>query len=129
MVRFADDFVCGFEREEEAKAFYEALEERMGKFNLTIAEEKTKLIRFGYGAEVDCKRAGLTKPGTFDFLGFRHIWGKGKSGKYRLLRKTSPKKFRLRVKEFTRWARQNRHLPEWRFVDTVRTILNHVKWA
>ncbi|MBT2290985.1 group II intron reverse transcriptase/maturase [Paenibacillus albidus] len=123
MVRFADDFVCGFEREEEAKAFYEALEERMGKFNLTIAEEKTKLIRFGYGAEVDCKRAGLTKPGTFDFLGFRHIWGKGKSGKYRLIRKTSPKKFRLRVKEFTRWARQNRHLPEWMFVDTVRRKL------
>lgn len=123
MVRFADDFVCGFEREEEAKAFYHALVERMGKFNLTIAEEKTKLIRFGYGAEVECKRAGLTKPATFDFLGFRHIWGKGKSGKYRLLRKTSPKKFRLRMKEFVRWARENRHMPEEMFVDIVRRKL------
>lgn len=123
MVRYADDFVCGFEREEEAEAFYEALVERMGKFNLTLAEEKTKLIRFGYGAEVDCKRYGLSKPGTFDFLGFRHIWGKGKSGKYRLLRKTSPKKFRLRVKEMTQWVRENRHMPEQMLVDSVRRKL------
>jgi len=124
MVRFADDFVCCFQYEEDAKAFYGELVERLRKFNLSIAEEKTKIIRFGRGAEAECKQASLRKPETFDFLGFRHYWGKGKSGKYRLLRKTSPKKFRNKVKEFKRWARQNRHLPEKEFVDAVRRKLN-----
>jgi group II intron reverse transcriptase/maturase len=123
MVRFADDFVCGFERKEDAEAFYTALVERLGKFNLDIAEEKTKIIRFGRGSEAECKQAGLRKPGTFDFLGFRHYWGKGKSGKHRLLRKTSPKKFVKKVKEFKTWARENRHLPEAEFVETVRKKL------
>nr|WP_281270937.1 reverse transcriptase domain-containing protein [Paenibacillus prosopidis] len=48
MVRFADDFVCCFEKEEDAQAFYEELVERLGRFHLSIAEEKTKIIRFGH---------------------------------------------------------------------------------
>jgi group II intron reverse transcriptase/maturase len=118
MVRFADDFVCCFERKEEAKAFHEELKTRLGKFNLAISEEKTKIIRFGRGSEKEPKG-----PGTFDFLGFRHYWGKGKSGKYRLMRKTSPKKFKLRIKEFTKWIRQHRHLPEEELVKAVRRKL------
>lgn len=124
MVRFADDFVCCFERKEEAERFFEQLQVRLGQFNLSIAEEKTKIIRFGRGSEVECKKAGLRKPATFDFLGFRHYWGKGKSGTYRLLRKTSPKKFRTRVKEFNQWARKNRHIPEKEWVDGVRRKLH-----
>ncbi len=123
MVRFADDFVCCFEREQEARAFYGELVERLSAFNLSIAEEKTRIIRFGRGSESESERERHGKPGTFDFLGFRHMWGKGKSGKYRLLRKTSPKKFRMRVKEFSIWARKNRHLPEEEFVKKVRAKL------
>lgn len=123
MVRFADDFVCCFEKEEDAQAFYTELVERLGRFHLAIAEEKTKIIRFGHGSEAVCKQASLRKPETFDFLGFRHYWGKGKSGKYRLLRKTSPKKFRMRIKEFKRWAQENRHKEEEEFVKAVRRKL------
>ena len=76
MVRFADDFVCCFEYEEDARNFYTALIERLGKFKLEIAEEKTEIIRFGRRAEGDCIEKGLKKPDTFDFLGFTHYWGK-----------------------------------------------------
>jgi group II intron reverse transcriptase/maturase len=123
MVRFADDFVCCFENEEDAKRFYTALIERLGKFKLEIAEEKTKIIRFGRNAEVECKKMGLRKPATFDFLGFTHYWGKGKSGKYRLMRKTSQKKFRTKVKEFKMWIRLERHMTEKELVDAVRRKL------
>lgn len=85
MVRFADDFVCCFEYKEDAERFYTALAERLGKFKLEIAKEKTKIIRFGRWAEVESKSLGPKKPHTFDFLGFTHLWGKGRSGKYRLI--------------------------------------------
>lgn len=123
MVRFADDFVCCFERKEDAEWFYTALIARLGKFRLEIAEEKTKIIRFGRGAEVACKNVGLKKPQTFDFLGFTHYWGKGKSGKYRLMRKTSAKKFKIRVREFKVWIRTNRHMTEDELVNAVRRKL------
>ena len=123
MVRFADDFVCCFEHKEDAERFYPALVERLRKFKLEVAEEKTKIIRFGRGAEVECKSLGLKKPQTFDFLGLTHLWGKGRNGKHRLMRKTSAKKFKTRVKEFNLWAKANRHLPERDFVETVRRKL------
>jgi group II intron reverse transcriptase/maturase len=123
MVRFADDFVCCFEYKEDAECFYAALIGRLKKFKLEIAEEKTKIIRFGRGAETACKHLGRKKPQTFDFLGFTHYWGKGKSGKYRLKRKTSAKKFKMRVKEFKQWIRTNRHMPEQELVTAVRRKL------
>lgn len=61
MVRFADDFVCCFEQEGDAKRFYEALIKRLKKFGLEIAEEKTNIIRFGWQSEVECKRVGRGK--------------------------------------------------------------------
>ncbi len=129
MVRFADDFVCCFEQEEDAKRFYAALIERLGKFKLEIAEEKTKIIRFGRNAEVECKKRGLKKPDTFDFLGFTHYWGKGRSGKFRLMRKTSPKKFKAKVKEFKMWIRRERHMPEAELVDVIRRkLLGHYNY-
>lgn len=124
MVRFADDFVCCFEREEDAKAFYAELVGRLKQFNLSIAEEKTKIIRFGKGSESENDQDGRRKPGTFDFLGFRHTWGKGKSGKYRLLRKTSAKKFRTKVKAFADYIRRNRHMKEQELVAEVSAKLN-----
>lgn len=129
IIRYADDFVCCFEREEEAKLFYKELIERLQKFNLSIAEEITKIIRFGRGSEYMCKKDGREKPDTFDFLGFRHIWGKGKSGKYRLLRKTSQKKFKMRVKEFTKWIKINRHLSEKDLVEAIgRKLKGHYQY-
>lgn len=123
MIRFADDFVCCFEKEDDARLFYAELLQRLQKFNLSIAEEKTKIIRFGRGSENEHGDGGNGKPGTFDFLGFRHYWGKGKNGRYRLKRKTSPKKFHMRIKEFTAWIQQNRHMPEQELVEAIRRKL------
>ncbi|SHG33470.1 hypothetical protein SAMN05216225_10271, partial [Ornithinibacillus halophilus] len=96
---------------------------RLRKFNLSIAREKTKIIRFGRGSENEPGDGANGKPGTFDFLGFQHYWGKGKSGKHRLKRKTSPKKLKMRIKEFKIWIRKNSHLHEDVLVETVRRKL------
>ena len=94
-----------------------------------IAEEKTKIIRFGRSAEVECKKVGLKRPDTFDFLGFTHYWGKGMSGKFRLMRKTSQKKFKTKVKEFKVWIRYNRHLAEEELVNTIqKKLLGHYNY-
>ena len=94
IVRYADDFVCCFQYESEAKAFYEALIKRLRKFNLEISEDKTNILPFGRFAEKDCKRKWGKKPSTFDFLGFTHYCGKSKKGNFRVKRKSSRKKVR-----------------------------------
>jgi len=124
IVRFADDFVCCFETKEDAGLFYNLLIDRLAKFNLRIAEDKTQIIRFGRGSEHECQDEGRKKPGTFDFLGFRHYWGKGKNGTFRVKRKTSPKKFKMKVKEFKSWIRYNRHMNEKDLVDKIKRKLN-----
>lgn len=122
IVRFADDFVCCFENKEDANGFYTQLIERLKKFGLEIAEEKTKIIRFGIGSERECEN-GRNKPSTFDFLGFTHYWGKGKRGYFRLKRKTSPKKFKGKIKEFKVWIQRNRHMNETELVKSIKSKL------
>lgn len=87
IVRYADDFVCCFQYKEEAKQFYYRLKERLSKFGLEIAENKSKIIEFGRFAEENCKRRGDGKPETFDFLGFTHYCSKSKQGWFRVKRK------------------------------------------
>ena len=88
LIRYADDFVACFEREEEAREYYEKLKERLKKFGLELAEEKSKIIKFG-------KRAGNSKE-SFDFLGIRHINGRNRKGNYKLVHKTSKKKMKAK---------------------------------
>ena len=76
---------------------------------MEIAENKTKIIEFGRFAEENRARKGLGKPETFDFLGFTHYCDKSRQGKFRVKRKTSRKKFKTKVKEFTQWMKANRH--------------------
>ncbi len=111
MVRYADDSVFCFQFEHEAKAFYEQLRERLAKFNLEIAEDKTKIIKFGRFASEDCEADGMTKPDTFDFLGFTHYCGKSAKGYFRVKRKTSRKKFIASTKKFKEWLRENLTTP------------------
>lgn len=103
MVRYADDFVCCFENETEAKEFFTKLIERLKKFNLEIEVNKSKIIRFGRNAGEDRK--------TFDFLGFTFINGKSRNGKYQLIRRTSKKKMGAKFKEVNEWLKKNRHMP------------------
>ncbi|WP_281253730.1 reverse transcriptase domain-containing protein [Sporomusa silvacetica] len=109
LIRYCDDFVCFFQYKEDAEAFYGKLIERLRKFNLEIAEEKTKSIEFGRFAEERRNNQGDGKPETFDFLGFTHNCSKSKNGKFRVKRKTSRKKFKVKLKSFAKWLYQNMH--------------------
>ena len=109
IVRYADDFVCCFQHKRDALQFYESLKLRLKKFNLEIAEDKTKVIPFGRFAENNAKRTGNGKPATFDFLGFTHYCGKSKQGKFRVKRKSSRKKVQGKLKESKEWLKSNRN--------------------
>jgi len=111
MIRYADDFVACFQYEDEAKLFYQALQERLAKFELTIAVEKTRIIKFGRFAATDAERDGKGKPETFDFLGFTHYCGKSRKGKFMLKRRTARKKFRAKIIAFAEWLKENRQKP------------------
>ncbi|MFA7078034.1 MAG: group II intron reverse transcriptase/maturase [Syntrophomonas sp.] len=111
MVRYADDFVCCFQYEDDANRFYNALQNRLGKFNLSIAVEKTKIISFGRFAEEKCAKQGKKKPDTFDFLGFTHYCSKSQQGKFRVKRRTSRKKYKAALLSMKEWIRNNRTTP------------------
>jgi RNA-directed DNA polymerase len=108
IVRYADDFVCCFQYKSEAQQFFHSLKFRLKKFNLEIAEDKTKIIPFGRFAEQNANQQGRNKPATFDFLGFTHFCGKSKQGKFRVKRKISRKKVQGKLKETKEWLKSNR---------------------
>jgi RNA-directed DNA polymerase len=107
LIRYADDFVCIFEREEDAKRFYDALGERLGKFGLELSAEKTQITTFS--SEIT---PGKT---SFNFLGFEFRWGKDRVGKPHVDRRTARKSLRNAQKRFNEWSRKNRHrrLPDF----------------
>jgi group II intron reverse transcriptase/maturase len=106
IVRYADDFVCMFQNEWEANAFYKALKERLNKFGLKLAEDKSRVIRFGRFAKKDSANG---KTETFDFLGFTHINGKTRAGKYMVAHRTSKKKLAAKKQAVKAWLRENMH--------------------
>lgn len=103
LIRYADDFICAFECESDARAFQSVLPKRLGRFSLEVAEEKTKLIRFGRFAERETTRRGEGAPSTFDFLGFTHYCGHSRGGRFKLKRKTSTKKLRSKLQDLKAW--------------------------
>ncbi|MGB7604524.1 MAG: group II intron reverse transcriptase/maturase [Lutisporaceae bacterium] len=111
MVRYADDSIFCFQYEEEAKAFYQQLKERLRKFNLELADDKTKIIKFGRFAEAESKKTSGGKSETFDFLGFTHCCSKSAKGYFRVKRKTSKKKYKASLKRCKTWLRENLTTP------------------
>jgi RNA-directed DNA polymerase len=99
VVRFADDFVVGFQRRQDAERFRSELEVRFQKFGLTLNPEKTHLIEFGRFAAENRRRRGQGKPKTFGFLGFTHYCGTTRKGKFALKRRTKAKKKNKKLKE------------------------------
>ena len=106
IVRYADDFICMFQYENEANAFYEELEARLKKFNLELSKEKSKIIRFGRFAKQHSEDG---KTETFDFLGFTHISGEARNGKYLVLHRTSQKKLKVKKQNVKEWLKENIH--------------------
>src|SRR5450432_3472330 len=98
IVRFADDFVVGFEYREDAERFWSDLRGRLAKFSLELNAEKTRLIEFGRHAARERKARGLGKPETFQFLGFTHICGKTRKGRFMLKRITDSKRSRVKLR-------------------------------
>ena len=111
IVRYADDFVVGFEYREDALAFRAALEERLRAFGLALFAEKTRLIEFGRHAAKSRKGRGDGKPETFDFLGFTHICAKDRKGRFQLRRKTRRKRMGAKLGEIKRELLRRRHQP------------------
>ncbi|UCD32913.1 MAG: group II intron reverse transcriptase/maturase [Desulfobacterales bacterium] len=111
VVRFCDDFVVGFQYQQDAERFLETLKKRFRKFNLELHEDKTRLIEFGRFAARNRKRKGKRKPETFDFLGFTHICGKTRNGKFVVLRHTIAKRMRAKLLELKDELRRRLHWP------------------
>ena len=111
IVRYADDFVVGFQHREEAERFLRELRERLAKFNLELHPDKTRLIRFGRFAASNREERGEGKPETFDFLGFTHFCGKTRQGKFKLGRKTIGKRQSSKLKLLRVELRKRMHLP------------------
>ena len=111
IVRFADDFIIGFQHREEAVRFLEVLRERFQRFGLELNADKTRLLEFGrYAAERRAKR-GQGKPETFDFLGFTHSCGRTRDGKFVVNRRSMRKRIRAKLKGLKEELRRRLHDP------------------
>ena len=111
IVRFADDGVIGFEKEADARGFLAQLRERMQKFELELHPEKTRLVRFGRFAGLNCHKEGRRKPETLAFLGFTHICGRSSKGRFLLVRHTIAKRLRAKLQEIKGELKSRRHDP------------------
>src|SRR6267143_4547974 len=112
VVRWADDFVVGFQHQSEAARFHRELAERFAKFRLKLHPEKTRVIEFGRYAAERRKRRGQGKPETFNFLGFTHICGQKRSnGMYTVLRRTMRKRKQAKLKAVKMELRKRMHQP------------------
>jgi RNA-directed DNA polymerase len=111
IVRFADDFVLGFEDYQDACRFVHDLRERFAKFGLELHPGKTRLIEFGRFAAANRQKRGAGKPETFDFLGFTHICAKMRDGRFWVRRITVSKRMRAKLAEVKDQLRQRRHQP------------------
>ena len=98
LVRFADDFVAGFQHRADAERFLADLRERFAEFGLELAAEKTRLIEFGRFAARDRAARGQRRPETFQFLGFTHICAKTRNGRFKLKRITTQKRLRAKLR-------------------------------
>jgi group II intron reverse transcriptase/maturase len=111
IVRYADDFIVGFQHESDARRFLDALRERLGEYALSLHPEKTRLIEFGRFAADNRRRRGLGKPESFNFLGFTFICGKSRRGRFLVKRKSRRDRMRTKLKEIKQTLRRCMHQP------------------
>ena len=115
LCRYADDFVCAFQYEDDAIRFYKALGLRLAKFGLSLAEDKTRIMRFSrlHNEDKTC----------FEFLGFEFRWGTNRAGKPQVLKVTSRKKFKNSLKRFSEWCKKSRNLRMTKLFNTLNSKL------
>jgi len=108
LVRYADDYVCLVQYENDASKILRALHNRFNKFGLTLHPDKTKVFSFGRFERQNAKLQNR-KANTFDFLGFTHYCDKTRKGYFKVGRKTSAKKFRAKAKDLNLWLKKIRN--------------------
>lgn len=118
MVRYADDFVMIFSSQEDALRVQTTLPKRVERFGLTLHPEKTRLIEYRRP-----RGGGGPKPGSFDFLGFTHFWGRTRTGRWTPLRKTSRSRFTRALRTLGDWMRRSRNVPVAEQAKTLRSKL------
>ena len=123
VVRFADDFVVGFEHREDGERFLSELGERLARFGLELHAQKTRLIEFGRHAEKDRQSRGEGKPETFNFLGFTHSCAKTRKGRFTVLRQTMRTRWQAKLKGIKAELRRRMHEPVPEMGAYVRAVL------
>ncbi|HEY7554248.1 MAG TPA: reverse transcriptase domain-containing protein [Candidatus Binatia bacterium] len=129
VVRFADDFVVGFDRREDGERLMSELRERLARFGLELHPEKTRLIEFGRQAEENRRQRGQGKPDSFNFLGFTHSCGRSRRGKFVVLRQTMRGRWQAKLKEVKAELRQRLHEPVPEMGRYLRSVLlGHMRY-
>ena len=124
LIRYADDFVCCFQYKDDAEWFYTELPKRMAKFDLELADEKTRILEFGRFARDNRKARGERKPQTFAFLGFTFYCGTdGRKEFFRVIVKTDRKKMISKLKKMNIWLKENRHIKVSEIIKRVNLSL------
>jgi RNA-directed DNA polymerase len=118
LVRFADDYVACFQYQWEATRFGTEMKDRLSKFSLTLSESKTKCLTFGRFARERSQKAG-TKPSEFEFLGFRHVCGTDRNGKFALIRLPKQKSMRRFLDNTKKWLWTHMH---WKVRDQQKVL-------
>jgi len=111
LIRYADDFVIVFQRQDDARRVYEELPKRLARFGLTLHPDKTRLLNFRRPDRKNDKDDDETGPRTFDLLGFTHLWGLSRRGKWVVQRRTAADRLSRSLHRFREWCRVHRHDP------------------
>ena len=121
LIRYADDYVCAFQYQEEAMRFYRVLPKRLKKFGLEVASDKTRVLRFS--------RFHPGLPGRFTFLGFELYWDRDRRGDLRVMKRTARKKLQQAKRRMKQWIRANRHLLGRQFIKELnRKLVGHYNY-
>ncbi|HEX4955219.1 MAG TPA: group II intron reverse transcriptase/maturase [Thermoanaerobaculia bacterium] len=123
LVRYADDFIVGFEKLRDAEQFLAELRQRLRRFGLELHPEKTRLIEFGRFAAKRRQTLGLGRPETFHFLGFTHICGESQAGGFVLVRHTQRDRMRDKLHTLQSEMQRRRNLPTAEQGEWLRSVL------
>ncbi len=126
LIRYADDFVIGFEHHENAQRVQAVLGKRLERHGLALHPDKTRLIAF---ARPPASQRGGKGPGTFDFLGFTFYWGRTRRGRWMMTCKTRHARLRRAMRSVAEWCRRNRHLSlEVQHAALTRRLVGHFNY-
>lgn len=126
LVRYADDLVIVFAEERDARRVLEVLPKRLGRFGLRLHPEKTRLVPFQRPPRGSGGGPRTERPGTFNFLGFTHYWGKSRQGFWVVKRKTAANRLTRSIRRVRIWTRRWRHVPvAWQWRHLSRQLLGH----